>query len=61
MSTVSQSGDLVSDLGLRGSRITKLATIRPTVRIALYSSPELEQGAGDVETTLDLIMAEAAG
>jgi hypothetical protein len=51
----------VSDLGLRGSRITKLATIRPTVRIALYSSPELEQGAGDVETTLDLIMAEAAG
>jgi hypothetical protein len=34
---------------------------KPTAMIALYANPELEGVAADVETTLDRIMAEAAG
>jgi uncharacterized protein (DUF302 family) len=41
--------------------ITKLATIKPTAMIALYAKPELKGVAEEVETTLDRIMAEAAG
>lgn len=38
---------------------TKLATIKPTAMIALYQKPELKGVAGEVETTLMAIMAEA--
>lgn len=41
--------------------VTKLATIRPTAMIALYSSPELKGVAEEVEAALNQIMAEAAG
>ena len=40
--------------------VTKLATIKPTAMIALYSSPELKGVAEEVEATLAAIMAEAA-
>lgn len=40
--------------------VTKLATIKPTAMIALYSSPELKGVAEEVEATLVAIMAEAA-
>ena len=40
---------------------TKLATIRPTALVGLYSSPELRGVAEEVEHTLMAIMAEAAG
>jgi uncharacterized protein (DUF302 family) len=40
---------------------TKLATLRPTALIGLYSSPELRGVAEEVEHTLVAIMAEAAG
>jgi uncharacterized protein (DUF302 family) len=40
--------------------VTKLATIKPTTMIALYSSPELKGVAEEVEATLAAIMAEAA-
>ena len=39
---------------------TKLATIRPTVLIDLYPSPELKQVAQAVEDTMAKIMHEAA-
>ena len=39
---------------------TKLATIKPTAMIALYSSPGLKEVAEEVEATLERIMAEAA-
>jgi uncharacterized protein (DUF302 family) len=40
--------------------VTKLATIKPTALIDLYSSPGLKDVAREVETTLEAIMAEAA-
>ena len=40
--------------------VTKLATIKPTAMIALYSNPELKQVAEEVEHTLERIMADAA-
>ncbi len=40
--------------------MTKLATIKPTSLIELYASPGLKGVAGEVETTLEAIMAEAA-
>jgi len=40
--------------------VTKLATIKPTAMIALYSSPGLKDVAREVEVTLEAIMAEAA-
>ncbi|HLF48668.1 MAG TPA: DUF302 domain-containing protein [Methylomirabilota bacterium] len=40
--------------------MTKLATIKPTSLIELYSSPGLKGVAREVETTLEAIMAEAA-
>jgi uncharacterized protein (DUF302 family) len=40
--------------------ITKLATIKPTAMLALYSTPGLEVVAREVEATLTRIMAEAA-
>lgn len=39
---------------------TKLATIRPTVLVDLYRTPELKGVAEEVEDTLVRIMAEAA-
>ncbi len=42
------------------SGVTKLATIKPTAMIALYSSPELGAVAQEVESTLTAIMADAA-
>lgn len=39
---------------------TKLATIRPTALIGLYSNPELRGVAEEVEETLIQIMVEAA-
>jgi uncharacterized protein (DUF302 family) len=39
---------------------TKLATIKPTAMLALYSTPELQGVAEEVEATLAAIMAEAA-
>ena len=39
---------------------TKLATIKPTAMIALYSSPGLKEVAEEVEATLERIMADAA-
>jgi uncharacterized protein (DUF302 family) len=41
--------------------VTKLATIKPTAMIELYSTPGLAGVAKDVEMTLEQIMAEAAG
>jgi uncharacterized protein (DUF302 family) len=41
--------------------VTKLATIKPTAMIELYSTPGLAGVAKDVEVTLEQIMAEAAG
>ena len=41
-------------------RVTKLATIKPTAMIDLYSSPGLKDVAREVEVTLEAIMAEAA-
>ena len=38
---------------------TRLATIKPTAMIALYSSPELKGVAEEVELVLTRIMAEA--
>ncbi len=40
--------------------VTKLATIKPTALIDLYSSPGLKDVAREVEVTLEAIMAEAA-
>ena len=40
--------------------ITKLATIKPTAMLALYSAAGLESVARDVEVALEAIMAEAA-
>jgi uncharacterized protein (DUF302 family) len=39
---------------------TRLATIKPTALIGLYPNPELKGVAQEVETTLVLIMDEAA-
>lgn len=39
---------------------TRLATIKPTALIGLYPNPELKGVAQEVETTLMLIMDEAA-
>ena len=39
---------------------TRLATIKPTALIGLYPNPELKGVAEEVETTLVLIMDEAA-
>jgi uncharacterized protein (DUF302 family) len=39
---------------------TRLATIRPTALIGLYSSPELKSVANEVEHALMAIMSEAA-
>ena len=41
--------------------VTKLATIKPTTMIDLYATPGLKDVAREVETTLEAIMAEAAG
>ncbi len=41
--------------------VTKLATIKPTAMLALYSNPELRGVAEEVEAALNQIMAEAAG
>jgi uncharacterized protein (DUF302 family) len=41
--------------------VTKLATIKPTTMIDLYGTPRLKDVAQEVETTLEAIMAEAAG
>ena len=41
--------------------VTKLATIKPTAMIDLYSTPGLKDVAREVEVTLVAIMAEAAG
>jgi hypothetical protein len=40
---------------------TKLATIKPTALIGLYSGPELTGVAQEVEHSLMAIVAEAAG
>ena len=40
--------------------VTKLATIKPTAMIDLYSSTGLKDVAREVEVTLEAIMAEAA-
>ena len=40
--------------------VTKLATIKPTAMIDLYSTPGLKDVAREVEMTLEAIMAEAA-
>ena len=40
--------------------VTKLATIKPTAMLDLYSTPGLKDVARDVEVTLEAIMAEAA-
>jgi uncharacterized protein (DUF302 family) len=40
--------------------VTKLATIKPTAMIALYSNPELKQVAEEVERALERIMGDAA-
>jgi uncharacterized protein (DUF302 family) len=40
--------------------VTKLATIKPTAMIELYSTPGLKDVAREVEVTLEAIMAEAA-
>ncbi len=40
--------------------VTKLATIKPTAMIDLYSTPGLKDVAREVEDTLEAIMAEAA-
>ena len=40
--------------------VTKLATIKPTAMIELYSTPGLKDVAREVEVTLVAIMAEAA-
>ena len=40
--------------------VTKLATIKPTAMIDLYSTPALKDVAREVEATLEVIMAEAA-
>jgi uncharacterized protein (DUF302 family) len=42
------------------SGVRKLATIKPTALIGLYSTPGLMAVAQEVEATLDAIMAEAA-
>src|SRR5574342_222877 len=40
--------------------VTKLATIKPTALLDLYSTPGLKDVAREVEATLEAIMAEAA-
>ena len=40
--------------------VTKLATIKPTAMIGLYSNPELRGVAEEVEASLMAIMEEAA-
>ena len=40
--------------------VRKLAMIKPTTLIGLYSTPGLEAVAQEVEATLETIMAEAA-
>lgn len=40
--------------------VRKLATIKPTALIGLYSTPGLKAVAQEVEATLEAIMAEAA-
>lgn len=40
---------------------TVLATLRPTVLLAMFNMPELEQVAREVETAIIKIMTEAAG
>ncbi len=40
--------------------VTKLATIKPTAMLDLFSTPGLKGVAREVETTLETIMAEAA-
>ena len=40
---------------------TVLATLKPTVLLAMFAVPQLEQVAREVETTLVKIMTEAAG
>lgn len=40
---------------------TVLATLKPTVMLATFNVPQLEQVAQEVETTIRKIMTEAAG
>ncbi len=40
--------------------VTKLATIKPTAMLELYSTPGLKGVAAEVETTIEAIMADAA-
>ena len=40
--------------------VTKLATIKPTAMLDLYSTPGLKEVAREVEVTLEAIMREAA-
>jgi uncharacterized protein (DUF302 family) len=41
--------------------VVKLATIKPTAMLELYSTPGLSGVAREVEATIEAIMAEAAG
>ena len=41
--------------------VTKLATIKPSALIDLYTTPGLKDVAREVEATLEAIMGEAAG
>jgi hypothetical protein len=41
--------------------VAKLATIKPTAMLELYSTPGLSGVAREVEATIEAIMAEAAG
>jgi uncharacterized protein (DUF302 family) len=41
--------------------VTKLATIKPSAMLDLYSAPGLKGVAQEVEATIEAIMAEAAG
>ncbi len=41
--------------------VTKLATIKPTAMLELYSTPGLQGVAQEVEATIEAIMKEAAG
>ena len=41
--------------------VTKLATIKPSAMLELYSTPGLKGVAQEVEATIEAIMAEAAG
>jgi hypothetical protein len=46
--------------GVLGVHDLKVATIKPTTLIGLYSTPGLKDVAQEVEATLEAIMTEAA-